>query len=226
MDKAIMTKILLSHPLSKNTPTYGNRNRVVLAKISDIKAGDIANDTFISMSVHCGTHIDMPRHFFADGQTWSDFPLEYWNFINPLFIEIDSDNLIIKDELITMLEKVYYKDSVDILIVKTGACHKRTELKTVMNNYGFHPDTASYIRKRFPNVRAFGFDSLSVSSYTDRMTGRKAHKQFLNPDKPILLVEDMNLTEISTGNTLKRVDIAPLFIDQSDAVPCTVFAEI
>ncbi len=49
-------------------------------------------------------------------------------------------------------------------------------------NYGFHPKLANFIRKNFPKVRIFGFDSISISSFTDRILGREAHKAFLDPN--------------------------------------------
>ena len=54
------------------------------------------------------------------------------------------------------------------------------------------------------------------------MEGRKAHKTFLNPEKPILLLEDMDLRDIST---LNKIIVAPLRIANCDGLPCTVFGE-
>ena len=73
-------QLFLSYILDKNTPTYGNRNRLKQVKKSDISKGDIANDTFISTTVHIGTHIDMPYHFYKDGQTIEDFNADFWVF--------------------------------------------------------------------------------------------------------------------------------------------------
>ncbi len=72
--------IYLSYTLNRNTPTYGDRNRFKIDKKSSIKRGDIANDSFLSTTVHIGTHIDMPYHFFEDGETIEDFPANFWNF--------------------------------------------------------------------------------------------------------------------------------------------------
>jgi len=40
-----------------------------------------------------------------------------------------------------------------------------------------------------------GFDSISVSSFQNRMVGREAHRAFLDPKAPILLLEDIDLRE-------------------------------
>lgn len=214
---------LLSYPLNSNTPTYGDRNRVVLAKTSSISAGDAANDTYLSMTVHSGTHVDMPCHFYAEGQSWSDFNIDFWHFNNPLFVEIKPEGKLISTELIDVLDKFDHKRSADILIVKTGFCHNREDKEEIMTNYGFDPDVAVYIRNEMPKVRAFGFDSLSVSSFTNREIGRVAHKAFLNPENPIILLEDMDLRACSAGTKFDSLIIAPIFIDDCDAMPCTVF---
>ena len=66
-------------------------------------------------------------------------------------------------------------------------------------------------------------DLISVSSYSNRLEGRKAHHAFLNPEEgdPILLIEDMKL---DTVGPFSKIIVAPLLIDKADGVPCTVIA--
>lgn len=221
-----MNSIYLSYILNHNTPTYGNRNRFVCEKKSDISKNDIANDSFMSTTVHIGTHIDMPYHFFEDGQTIEKFDADFFRFDHVLFISIQPLNFIIKEELLSKLETILEKEKYTLLIVKTGICYKRDEKEFWDSNYGFDPSIADYIRKNFPNVRVFGFDSISVASFTDRMIGREAHRAFLNPDDPILLLEDMNLQKVDETTKFKSIHIAPMRIAECDGLPCTVIAEI
>ena len=218
--------IYLSYILEQNTPTYGNRNKFIAVKKSNISKGDIANDTTIETTVHIGTHIDMPYHFFEDGQTIEDFDIDFFNFKNILFIELNLKNLIIKDELIGKLESIENKEFPELLIVKTGICYKRDTKEFWESNFGFDSSLADYLRQFFPNIRVFGFDSISVSSFQNRMIGREAHKTFLNPQKPILLLEDMDLTNVDKNTKFKRVIIAPLRISKCDGLPCTIIGEI
>jgi kynurenine formamidase len=218
--------VYLSYILDENTPTYGNRNKFIATKKSDISKGDVANDTSIETTVHIGTHIDMPHHFFEDGQTVEDFECEYFNFENILFIELTPNNLIVKDELIELLDKIQDKNKYDILIIKTGICHKRDTQEFWESNYGFDPSIAKYLRINFPNIRVIGFDSISVSSFTNRTLGRESHKAFLDPKDPILILEDMDLTMLNQDTTITRLDIVPLRISKCDGLPCTVLAEV
>jgi kynurenine formamidase len=215
--------VFLSYILDEQTPTYGNRNKFERIKKSDISKGDIANDTAITTTVHIGTHIDMPYHFYEKGQTIENYDANFWIFKNPLIVEIKPKNIIIKDELIDILKNKNSKLSYDILIVKTGICHRRESNEFWQSNFGFHPDIYDYLIENFPNIKVLGFDSISVSSFRNRMLGRESHKRFLNPTKPILLLEDMDLREISEDRKIKEIIIAPLRISKCDGLPCTVF---
>jgi len=212
----------LSYIVDKNTPTYGDRNKFVQVKKSDISNGDIANDTLISSTVHIGTHVDMPYHFYENGQTIMDYDADFWVFKKPLIIEIIQDDLIINNNLIERLNSIE-NIGYDILIVKTGMCNIRDDEKFWQENYGFHPDIYHVLIKRFPSIRIFGFDSISVSSFLNRMLGREAHKAFLNPDKPILLLEDMDLRGIDENSKIKEILVSPFRIANCDGLPCTVF---
>lgn len=213
--------IFLSYILKNNTPSYGNKNKLEIVKKSDMSNGDIANNSFISTTVHIGTHIDMPYHFYENGQTVEDFEDNFWLFENILLVEIKPENLIIKDELINKLENIKEKE-IEILIVKTGICNKREEEIFWSENYGFHPDIYNYLIEKFPKLRVLGFDSISVSSFTDRFLGREAHKRFLNPNKPILLLEDMDLRNTDENTLFTKMIIAPLRIEKCDGLPCSV----
>jgi len=214
--------IFLSYILDKKTPTYGNRNKFEITKKSDICSGDIANDSFVSTTVHIGTHIDMPYHFYEKGQTIEDFNADFWMFKKPLIIELKSDNLVIDEQLIKkldLIEDIGY----DILIVKTGICNIRDKSEFWERNYGFHPDIYDYLIKNFKTIRVFGFDSISVSSFKNRMIGREAHRRFLNPKQPILLLEDMDLKAIYEKIKIKEIIVSPLRVSNCDGLPCTVF---
>ncbi len=218
--------LYLSYILDENTPTYGNRNRFLCQKKSDMSKGDVANDSSIETTVHIGTHIDMPYHFYQNGQTIEDFNIDYFRFENILFIEMIPDNIIVKNDLVAILETMDDKNKYDMLVIKTGICDRREQSEFWKTNYGFDPTIANYLRVNFPNIRVLGFDSVSVSSFSNRMLGREAHKAFLDPLSPILLLEDMDLTLLSKDSKITKLDIAPLRISKCDGLPCTIIAEI
>ncbi|HQS67291.1 MAG TPA: cyclase family protein [Sulfuricurvum sp.] len=217
--------IFLSYTLHPKTPSYGNRNAFKIEKQSSITQGGTANDSTITTTVHIGTHLDMPYHFFEDGQTIESYDADFFSFTKILFLEVQTKASIIKDELIDLLQNIEDK-SYEILIVKTGACNYRNDQQYWERNYGFHPDIYDVIVKKFPDIRIFGFDTISVSSFQHRDIGKEAHKRFLNPNKPILLLEDMDLTQVDAYTNFSSIIIAPLRIEQCDGLPCTVMATL
>lgn len=221
-----MKRIWLSHIIDKNTPLYGGRvENLSIYKTSSIDEGKIANDTRIETTVHVGTHIDMPYHFHKKGQTIEDFGIDFWFFSKPLIIDFKPENYIIEDDLISILKEIQ-DVGYDILIVKTGLCHIRDERAFWEYNYGFSPSIYEYLKEKFINIRVIGFDSISISSWQNRDLGRISHKVFLNPESPILILEDMDLRKITKSIKLSEVIIMPFRISQCDGLPCSVFGVV
>jgi arylformamidase len=216
--------VFLSYPLEPNTPSYGAKERFEIERISNIELGASSNHSKISTSVHLGTHIDFPAHFFEQGLCAEKYDADFFIFSKPLLIEITPNGKVILSEVIGELENVT-DEGYDILLVKTGGENQRSSNAYMFENYGFAPFIADFLRLKFPSIRVMGFDTISVSSFTDRMTGREAHKAFLGSAKPILLLEDMSFAALG-GYKLKNVIVSPTRVIGSDGALCTVFGEI
>ena len=107
--------------------------------------------------------------------------------------------------------------------MKTNSHKFRLQDRYFNSNYGFDPSLAKKLRLKFPDLRLFGFDTISVSSYKNRAIGRKAHYEFLGPPKPILLLEDMDLSSINSQSKINKIIVSPLLLKDSDGIPATVF---
>jgi arylformamidase len=217
--------LYLSHVLGPDTPFYGGDGAFQVEPLRSIAAGDSCNASRWSFPNHAGTHIDLPRHFVSDGRCADDYPPDFWVFKDVGVIDISDvqPGFVIGPEL---LEKFEVAQDVELLLLKTEFGRYRATPAYWRENPVFSPELADYLRNRFPLLRVFGFDTISVSSWTDRPTGREAHRAFLGGDKPILLVEDMNLSQIGSETIFSRVTIAPLLVRRADAAPCTVTAEV
>jgi arylformamidase len=71
----------LSHPLSASTPPFPGDPEVEIGILDSIRGAPNdgrrhTNCSRLSTCIHCGTHMDAPFHFFADGRTIEDIPLE------------------------------------------------------------------------------------------------------------------------------------------------------
>jgi kynurenine formamidase len=111
----------------------------------------------------------------------------------------------------------------EFLIINTSFGSYREEVAYWNNNPGLSPSLAAPLKTRCPNLKAVGFDFISVSSYQNRLLGREAHKAFLLAND-ILLIEDMKLDEIQ-NKAIKSVTALPLLIDKIDGGPITIIAE-
>ena len=118
----------------------------------------------------------------------------------------------------------------DKVIIKTNSSiingeSANTSKWTFSNNPGLHPNLASYFRSKYKKLIRVGFDFISLTSWKHRDEGRKSHKEFLCPTnkEPILLIEDMKLSEIV--NLLDQVIVAPIMIEDGNGGNVTVFAK-
>ena len=217
--------VYLSYPLSRKTPAYGGGDSIKIRQEKNIEHGDSCNTQHWSLSNHLGTHIDFPRHFVQAGKTSNDYSPEFWIFHSPFILVISAvePGVIIEPDAVDM-DTV--PDDTDLLVIKTGFCHFREKNIYWKNNPGFASALAFFLRKHFPHLRVFGFDSISLSSFVHRNTGHEAHKAFLGHPNPILLLEDMDLSAIDNSTKLKQVVVSPLLVEDADGAPCTVFANI
>ena len=217
--------LFLSHLIDDNTPAYGGGSAFQSLKDKDINKGDSCNTAQWNLSNHMGTHIDAPRHFSSEGNTLDYYPAEFWVFNNIAILDISP----VPPGYIISLEDLPIGNTsrnAQLLLIKTGFSDLRHKPVYWQNNPGFHPNLADYFREYFSKLRVFGFDVISLSSFTHRALGREAHKAFLDHPRPILILEDMDLSQVSKETRFKHLIIAPLRVKKSDASPCTVLSEV
>ena len=57
----------ITAPLSPALPVYPGDPEVTITPLAQLQWGDAANVSRLVLSSHTGTHLDAPRHFFAEG---------------------------------------------------------------------------------------------------------------------------------------------------------------
>ena len=168
--------IFLSYNLSPDLSAYANGDKIKISKTSDISKQKTSNNSLLELPSHFGTHIDFPYHFSETGKKGDKYNPEFFIFSNIQIIDITGEK--IKNDLILPenLKKINSNENTDFVIIKTGFSDKRNSKEYWNNNYGFAPECAQFFKQNFPNLRAIGFDSMSVSSFQNRLIGRVAHK--------------------------------------------------
>lgn len=205
---------LLSHTLSSLTPCYGGKKDVVVQAIKQIKLGDSCNTKKISLSLHAGTHVDVPFHFIGKGRKVLDIQPCEWFFskVNLVNVQVKAGHLVVPKDMPRLT-------NCELLLIKTGFEKYRQKEIYWRNSPGLSPEMAVFLRKKCPSLRAIGVDFISISSLSDREAGRKAHKDLLGND--ILLIEDMRLSFLKSAPG--RVLVSPIFVEDADGAPCTVW---
>ena len=204
--------VFLSYFLDGHTPAYGGAKNVVsLEQIKSINNGDTSNNLNISFPGHIGTHIDFPSHFSESGKSCIDYPASYWIFKKVGFLQCAIQEV---NEQINQMPQ-----DIELLILKTGFGKKRTQTEYWASQPVIPASFAKLFRDRFPLLRVFGFDMISLTSKLDREEGKRAHVDFLINEE-ILVLEDMNLEPITCSP--ETFIICPLLIAVADGVPCTV----
>jgi arylformamidase len=207
--------------MDHNTPLYGGSKGIKIEKLNDIEKGDSANTKKITLHNHSGTHIDFPNHFFEEGKMSNNYNANFWIFNNPFILNISA-----KKNQIILLDEIQLKtipNNTDFLIINTGFYKLRNKKEFWNNNPGFDPKLAELLRSKLPNLKILGMDSISLTSYQNRVLGRKSHREFLGRND-ILLVEDMNLNNIN--GKITKIYCFPLLVDRVDGAPVTIIAEI
>lgn len=218
-----MTVQILSHPLSPDTPSYGNRDEVSLKSKSSISAGATSNTTELTLSNnHIGTHFDVPRHFYENGSTITDIEPKDLIFENISLIDIPCE----EGRLIntTDIKNSKIKKNTDFLLIRTRFEDFRGD-DVYWNKYpGISEECCEYLRTNYANLRAVGFDFISLTSPLFKEEGKKAHLSFLNESdgRPIFIIEDMKLSVLNS--TPEQIIIAPLMIHDGNGGPVTVLS--
>jgi arylformamidase len=209
-----MSKIeFLSHSISEKSPTYGNKNAAQIEALSSISEGDTANSSkWTFQTNHIGTHIDFPKHFCKEGKSLSDYPADFWIFNRIGYLKSDLESFE-KDIQNLPLD-------LEIILWESGFGKFREEEIYWSQQPVIPSHFADLLKNRFSNLRAFGFDMISLTSQLNKVEGKKVHQKFLC-DHQIIVIEDMKLN--LTNPILNQLIISPWQIEKTDGAPCTIF---
>jgi kynurenine formamidase len=176
----------LSQPIFNNCPQYPDLNpRPAAVRLMYIQAVQGVNKEIVEISTHTGTHCDAPFHFFVNGRTIDQVPLEY--YVAPAVIadlryktpgsEIDVDD--VKDLKL---------EGGEVVLLNTGWGHKRANVEEFLTNYVFLGRyAAEHLVQR--NVAGVGIDAVSLGGYNDRGKAAPPHEVLLGADK--FIVEEL-----------------------------------
>ncbi len=180
-------------------------------EIMNISDGDVCNLSAYSFGSHTGTHIDAPRHFFAEGLTVDQIPADY--FIGKARVcEVLDTDIIGAAELTKFgIQKG------EIVLLKTRNSNLLTQ-KIFSPEYAYlTPEAARYLGEA--GVRILGFDYYSVEKITSR--DFEVHRILLGND--IIIIEGLSLSVVKPG--IYNMIGLPLKIKNGNGSPIRVLLE-
>src|SRR5262245_56095001 len=198
----------VSVPIDGNLPTYPGNTPFMLEAIKRIARGDSSNVSSLHMSLHGGTHVDAPRHFFDDGPGTDALPLDML-LGRTRVIEVRTRKGVGPDEL----GAIDLSEDVRVLI-KTANSRLWGSPEFHQGYVGVTEAGARYLVDH--GIKLVGVDYLSVEEF--KKPGAPAHHVLLGGGT--IVIEGLNLRDVAPG--IYEMFCLPISIVGSDGAPARV----
>lgn len=218
---------LLSYPLDVKDPGFPGEPTLTYDTCTSTEKGDVYNSAIIHLFNHFGTHFDAPKHFNPNGLSITELPLTHFIYEKPLLIDVpkSAGSLIEPEDLAPYLAQI---KKADCLLIRTGLEQLRSDSpqQYAENGGAVSIQAAKYLIDHASNLKAIGFDFISLASPANPEHGVEAHQIMLGMYKEnfICIIEDMKLSQLDS-KTLKRVLAMPLLVKGIDSAQVTILAE-
>jgi len=215
--------VALHHPLEARTPTYGDAPGVVITPRKLIRRGEPSNSHLVSMPLHAGTHVDLPRHFSDEQPTLSEIGAAEWLFTRPLLVDLPRGELGVIEPRDFTPHAAPLREC-DFLAVRTGFSSQRFTEAFRKRGPAMTGACARFLLDAAPRLRAVATDGVSGASPARPEDAIEWHRVMLGTkrgDRYVFLLEDVNLAP--WRDDFAAVLVVPLAVKDADGVPCSVF---
>ncbi len=195
-------------PLRDGSSTWPGEGRALRRRIIATRSsGAVSNTSAYDGSVHLGTHVDAPRHFWSEGACVSQLPLDL--FLGPArVVEVLTPGHISLHDLRSAVP-----DPPRRLLLKTRNSMPEGSLSAIGFDRTYCAltlDAATWAVDR--GVELIGIDAFSVAPFEDPIP---VHEAFLRSGRPIL--EGLDLRLVAPGDYL--LIAMPLRLQEFDGSP-------
>jgi arylformamidase len=200
----------ISVRLHEGMPIWPGSDGFAIRRALAIANGDVANVSTVEMDVHCGTHVEAPLHFVADGSALETFPLETFVGAAHVLHLPDVDEIGPRE-----LEAV--PPGTTRLLLRTrnsGAWARQSAFDT--DYVALTPAGAAWMADR--QLRLVGTDHLSIQRWGD---DGETHRILMRAGVAIL--EGLDLGAVAAGDY--RLTCLPLRLDGAEASPVRAILE-
>ncbi|MGE0471631.1 MAG: cyclase family protein [Nitrospira sp.] len=196
----------ISVPIRTAMVHYPGTPTVTIQRINQIKSGDPANESRISMGAHTGTHMDAPIHFLPEADGIDQMPLSA-TIGQTTVIQIHDRRHITRHEV--MRHSISKGDRVLFKTYNSPRCWQSARF---LSDYVYLTiEAALWLVDR--GVQTVGIDYLSVGGF--KRNGPEVHRILLRHG--VWIIEGLDLTHVEPG-TYEMVCL-PLRIVGADGAP-------
>ncbi len=180
----------LSQPVFNNCPQYPDVNpRPAAVRLFYMQPVQGVNKEIVEISTHTGTHVDAPFHFFEDGHTIDQIPLE--TYVAPAVIA-DLRHKAPGSAIEVLDVKDLQVSEGEIVLLNTGWGHRRANTEKFLTQYVYlGGPAAEHLVQR--GIAGVGIDAVSMGGYDDPAKAAPAHKAMLGAGK--FIVEELFFPE-------------------------------
>lgn len=190
---------------SEDIAVFPGDPKITIKEHMSIAKGDIVNLSMITFGSHTSTHIDAPRHFFDQGLSVDELPLEHFMGKAKVFEFQNRDAITAEDLHGLDIQKG------DIVLFKTRN-------SSFLKDRSFHkdfvyiaPDAARYLVEA--EIKTVGIDYLTIDPFGGN--GFESHYALLG--KGIVLIEGLDLEVIQPGEY--EISALPVKIKNGNGSP-------
>ncbi len=193
-------------PVRSGAFVYPGNPEITIELQQSITAGAGANVSAIRFGSHTATHVDAARHFFVDGQSADQIPLE--KLVGPAILVRFTDDVRAIGE--AELRRVDLGSHTRILLATRNS--SLLAKKDFNTDYTYlAPDGAEYLVAR--GVDLVGIDYLSIEQF--RSGHHRTHRTLL--EKSVVIVEGLDLSVPAPGEY--ELVCLPLRLEGCDGAP-------
>ncbi|MCL1842833.1 MAG: cyclase family protein [Defluviitaleaceae bacterium] len=144
--------------ISSALPFYSENDPFKFDRVLRLENGDACNLSRVTMSVHTGTHADMPLHFIENGAACDEISLEHFYGKAKLFrLHHKEPRNISKNDLLPLDIQAG-----DIILLDTGqSCNMSKPLKK--DYTALSPCAAKFLTEK--KIKTVGLDYISADTY-------------------------------------------------------------
>jgi arylformamidase len=196
----------ISMPIRTGGLVYPGNPEIEVTLQQAVAKGAGANVSFVRFGSHTGTHADAARHFFDDGQSVDQIPLE--RLIGPAILLAFDDNTRaigaadLRQHELTEHTRVLLRTRNSVLLSQKEFVRDYTYLA---------PDGAQYLVDK--GVELVGIDYLSIEQFHSGL--HQTHKTLLG--KSVVILEGLNFSAVPAGEY--QLICLPLRIEGCDGAP-------